>query len=55
MHSHWHQKYIWLALKLNVDKLKTFPADLIRLCNVVYNNVVKKTEYGKLVTQNQYY
>ena len=48
-------KIYLVSFKTKCDKLKTFPADLSRLRNVVYNDVVKKTEYGKLVTQNQYY
>ena len=35
--------------KIDVDKLKTVPVDLAKLSNVVNNNVVKKTEYNKLV------
>ena len=36
--------------KIDADKLKTFPVDLAKLSNVVKNDVVKKTEYNKLVT-----
>ena len=36
--------------KIDVDKLKTVPVDLAKLSNVV-KNVVKKTEYDKLVTK----
>ena len=37
--------------KIDADKLKTVPADLAKLSNVVKNDVIKKTEYNKLVTQ----
>ena len=37
--------------KLNIDKLVPIPADLSKLSNVVKNEVVKKTEYNKLVTK----
>ena len=37
--------------KIDVDKYKTIPVDLAKLSNVVKNNVVKKTEYNKLVTK----
>ena len=37
--------------KIDADKLKTVPADLAKLRNVVKNDVVKKTEYSKLVTK----
>ena len=36
--------------KIDVDKLKTTPTDLIKLSNVVKNNVVKKTDYNTKVT-----
>ena len=36
--------------KLDIDKLVSVPADLSKLSNVV-NDVVKKTEYDKLVTK----
>ena len=36
--------------KIDVDKLKTTPADLAKLGNVVKNNVVKKTDYNTKVT-----
>ena len=36
--------------KLDIDKLVSVPADLSKLSNVV-NEVVKKTEYDKLVTK----
>ena len=32
-------------------KLKTVPIDLAKLSNVVKNDVIKKTEYNKLVTK----
>ena len=31
--------------KIDTDKLKTVPDDLTKLCNVVKNDVVKKTTY----------
>ena len=37
--------------KMDADKLKTVPVDLAKLSNVVKNDVVKKTEYHKLVTK----
>ena len=37
--------------KLDTDKLKTVPADLAKLTNVVDNNVVKKTEHSTLKTK----
>ena len=37
--------------KINADKLKTVSVDLAKLSNVVKNDVVKKTEYKKLVTK----
>ena len=36
--------------KIDVDKLKTVPADLSKLSNLVNNEVVKKTVYDKLVS-----
>ena len=36
--------------KIDADKLKTVPVNLAKLSNVVKNDVVKKTEYNKLVT-----
>ena len=36
--------------KIDTDKLKTVPADLAKLSNVVKNNVVKKTDYSTKVT-----
>ena len=36
--------------KIDVDKLKTRPADLAKLSNVVKNDVVKKTDYNTKVT-----
>ena len=35
----------------DADKLKTVQVDLAKLNNVVKNDVVKKTEYNKLVTK----
>ena len=35
--------------ELDIDKLVLVPTDLSKLSNVVKNNVVKKTEYDKLV------
>ena len=37
--------------KLDIDKLVPVPADLSKLSDVVKNDVVKKTEYNKLVTK----
>ena len=37
--------------KLDIDKLVPVPVDLIKLSDVVKNNVVKKTDYDKLVTK----
>ena len=37
--------------KLDADKLVPVPNDLAKLSNVVKNDVVKKTEYNKLVTK----
>ena len=37
--------------KLDIDKLKPVPGDLAKLSNVVKNDVVKKTEYDKLVVK----
>ena len=37
--------------KLDVDKLVPVPNDLAKLCNVVKNDVVKKTKYDKLVAK----
>ena len=37
--------------KIDIDKLKTVPADLSKLRNVVDNDIVKKTVYDKLVTK----
>ena len=39
--------------KINVYKLKTVPAGLSNLSNVVGNNVVKKTAHDKLVTNDK--
>ena len=36
---------------LDIDKLTPVPNDLAKLSNVVKNDVVKKTEYNKLVTK----
>ena len=36
--------------KIDTDKLKTVPADLAKLSNVVKNDVVKKTDYNAKVT-----
>ena len=35
--------------KIDADKLKTVPVDLAKLSNVVKNDIIKKTEYNKLV------
>ena len=37
--------------KLDIDKLTPVPGDLAKLSNVVKNDVVKKTEYDKLVNK----
>ena len=37
--------------KLDVDELKPIPTDLGKLSDVVENDVVKKTDYNKLVTK----
>ena len=37
--------------KIDADKLKTVSVDLAKLSNVVTNDIVKKTEYNKLVTK----
>ena len=37
--------------KLDIDKLTSAPNDLAKLSNVVKNDVVKKTEYDKLVSK----
>ena len=37
--------------KLDIDKLATVPVDLSKLSNIVKNDVVKKTDYNKLVTK----
>ena len=39
------------VVKLDIDKLTPVPNDLAKLSNVVKNDVVKKTEYGKLVNK----
>ena len=39
------------ADELDTDKLKTVPVDLSKLSNVVKNEVIKKTEYNKLVNK----
>ena len=36
--------------KIDIDELKTVPADLCKLSNVVANDVIKKIVYNKLVT-----
>ena len=37
--------------QLDIDKLTPVPDDIAELSNVVKNNIVKKTEYNKLVTK----
>ena len=37
--------------KLDIDKLRPAPNDLVKLSNVVKNDIVKKTEYDRLVAQ----
>ena len=39
------------ADKLYTDKLTSVPIDLAKLSNVVKNDVIKKTEYDKLVNK----
>ena len=39
------------AGKLDIDKLVSVPVDLIKLSDVVKNDVVKKTVYDKLVAK----
>ena len=36
--------------KLDIDKLVPVPTDLSKLSDVVKNDVIKKTDYSKLVT-----
>ena len=36
--------------KIDVDKLKTTPADLAKLSNVVKNDVIKRTDYSTNIT-----
>ena len=38
-------------INLDIDKLAPVPVDLSKLSDVVKNDVVKKTVYGKLVTK----
>ena len=37
--------------KLDIDKLVPAPTDLSKLSNVVKNDIVKKTDYDKLVSK----
>ena len=37
--------------KLDIDKLTPVPNDLVKLSNVVKNDVIKKTEYNKLLAK----
>ena len=37
--------------EIDADKLKTVPVDLAKLSSVVKNDVVKKTDYNRLVTK----
>ena len=39
------------ASKIDVNKLKTVPVHLAKLSNVLKNDVVKKTDYDKLVAK----
>ena len=39
--------------KIDVDKLRTVPVDLVKLSNVVNNDVVKKTDYNTKVTSTE--
>ena len=41
--------------KLDIDNLKSVLTDLIKFCNVVDNDVVKKSVYAELVKKNQCY
>ena len=36
--------------QIDADKLKTVPVDLVKLSNVVKNEVVKKTDYSTKIT-----
>ena len=36
---------------MDIDKLTPVPNDLAKLSNVVKNDVIKKTEYNRLVTK----
>ena len=38
--------------KLDIGKLETTPVDLSKLSNIVKNDVVKRTEYNKLVKKS---
>ena len=51
-----HQKKNLASLKtevnkLDIDKIVPVPNDLAKLSNVVKNDIVKKTEYNKLITK----
>ena len=37
--------------KIDAGKLKTVPVDLVKLSNVIKNDVMKKTEYDRLVAK----
>ena len=37
--------------EIDIDKIKTIPADLSKLSNVIDNDVVKKTVFDKLVVK----
>ena len=37
--------------KIDADKLKTIPADLVKLSNAIKNDVVRKAEYNSLKTK----
>ena len=37
--------------KIYIDKLKTVPVELSNLSNIINNEIVKKTEYDKLVAK----
>ena len=39
--------------KIDVDKLKTTPADLAKLTNAIENDVVKKNDYNTKVTSTE--
>ena len=46
-----YEKELQKTDKLDIDKLTSVPIDFAKLSNVVKNDVVKKTEYDKLVNK----